>query len=304
MCHLILGAGWGNVLARPMRKTSMASLPMSIQAKHLAAGIPAGWRYWLLLAAFSLLQACAQPSAIPVVERRQPPSEKINTHWVGPGETLYAIAWRYNLDADRLAQANGLQSGARIYRGQVLRLDLAQALREQRQKQPVRSVAANSSRSAPATNTNTNAKRPTARAPSKTMPEPPPVLSGNWHWPAQGSLLEPFSFRSGSGHKGVDIGGRSGHAVRAAHDGVVVYAGSGLPAYGRLLIVKHGEEYLSAYAHNQRLLVREGDRVSIGQKIAEMGRSGTTHEHLHFEIRKRGVPVNPLALLPKRKGLG
>jgi lipoprotein NlpD len=86
----------------------------------------------------------------------------------------------------------------------------------------------------------------------------------------------------------------------AANHGIVVYSGSGLPAYGKLLIIKHGDTFLSAYAHNSRLLVATGTKVKVGEKIAEIGRSGTTHNHLHFEIRKKGRPVNPMSLLPKK----
>jgi lipoprotein NlpD len=98
----------------------------------------------------------------------------------------------------------------------------------------------------------------------------------------------------------VDIAGRAGQDVRAAADGVVVYSGAGLVGYGELIIVKHSEEWLSAYAHNQQRLVSEGTRVSAGQVIARMGRSGAPRDMLHFEIRRNGKPVDPLALLPRR----
>ncbi|MGB5323825.1 MAG: peptidoglycan DD-metalloendopeptidase family protein, partial [Pseudomonadales bacterium] len=228
--------------------------------------------------------------------------EKINTHWVSEGETLYAIAWRYNLDANRLAAANGLNSNARIYRGQVLRLDVHSALAQRRQVSARESQAASKSATSAAHKPapHNNGQEKTARPANADR-----MVAGSWRWPAPGSVLERFNFRRGNGHKGLDISGRTGQSVHAAHNGVVVYAGSGLPAYGNLLIVKHSDEYLSAYAHNSRLTVREGDRVIAGQKIAELGRTGTTHAHLHFEIRKRGVPIDPLALLPRRSsGLG
>jgi len=101
-------------------------------------------------------------------------------------------------------------------------------------------------------------------------------------------------------HKGIDIGGNRGEAVRAVADGVVVYAGTGIVGLGELLIVKHNDTYLSAYGHNDRLLVREGATVKAGHKIAVKGSSGTDTVKLHFEIRKEGKPVDPLRLLPKR----
>lgn len=101
-------------------------------------------------------------------------------------------------------------------------------------------------------------------------------------------------------HKGVDIAGQRGAIVRSAAPGVVVYAGTGVKGYGALLIVKHNEQYLSAYGHNDVILVREGDRVSAGQQIARMGSTGTDTVKLHFEIRKLGQPIDPLKMLPRR----
>ncbi|TVP59115.1 MAG: peptidase M23, partial [Halomonadaceae bacterium] len=101
-------------------------------------------------------------------------------------------------------------------------------------------------------------------------------------------------------NKGVDIGGDEGDPVKAAAAGNVVYAGSGLLGYGKLIIVNHNSQYLSAYAHNRKILVNEGDRVSRGQQIAEMGDTGTNRVKLHFEIRKNGDPVDPQQYLPKR----
>lgn len=112
-------------------------------------------------------------------------------------------------------------------------------------------------------------------------------------WPAQGTLLARFSARN----KGIDIAGRAGSPVRSAASGKVVYAGQGIRSYGNLVIVKHNENYLTAYAHNQRLLVREGENVSRGQTIAQMGASGTDRVKLHFEVRFRGQAVDPLPYL-------
>lgn len=98
--------------------------------------------------------------------------------------------------------------------------------------------------------------------------------------------------------KGVDIAGKKGESVQAAADGTVIYAGSALRGYGKLLIIKHSEEFLSAYAHNDKLLVGEGAKVKAGQRIAELGSSGTDRDMLHFEIRRNGQPVDPMAYLP------
>lgn len=118
-----------------------------------------------------------------------------------------------------------------------------------------------------------------------------------WIWPSSGKLVGQFSE---SGSKGVDIGGKAGDPVIAAGDGKVVYAGTGLRGYGKLIIVKHNATFLSAYAHNQMLLVKEGQNVSKGQKIAEMGNSDADQVKLHFEVRRQGKPVDPLKYLPQR----
>jgi lipoprotein NlpD len=120
----------------------------------------------------------------------------------------------------------------------------------------------------------------------------------HWRWPAQGQVVRHFSPKNGS--KGIDIAGRSGQAVNAAAGGRVVYSGSGLRGYGKLIIIKHNNSHLSAYAHNERLLVKEGDTVNGGQRIASMGRAGDRQVKLHFQVRRNGKPVDPLRYLPKR----
>jgi lipoprotein NlpD len=123
------------------------------------------------------------------------------------------------------------------------------------------------------------------------------VGGGHWQWPAPGRLLSRFNARS-VGPKGISIAGETGDAVRVARDGRVVYTGSSLVGYGQLVIVKHDDVYLSAYAHNSRLMVKEGDAVRAGQQIAEMGSTGTDRAKLHFEVRRNGDPVDPLSVLP------
>lgn len=259
---------------------SIASLKQSVLVRRVCA-----------LSALLVLAACTASSSVPVVERSQPPSEKINDHWVSEGETLYAIAWRYNMDVAALARANGIEKPYRINVGQTLRLDIHNV--------PSRRIARHT-----ATKQSTRAStQPVAisqpRSEGYQLPGESHQPLSDWRWPTKGQVLKRFSYRGNAGHKGLDIKGRTGQPVYATQNGVVVYAGSGLPAYGKLLIVKHNDTYLSAYAHNSRLSVSEGDRVRTGQKVAEVGQSGTSHQHLHFEIRKKGVPVDPLKLLPR-----
>lgn len=133
-------------------------------------------------------------------------------------------------------------------------------------------------------------------------PVPPPAAPVNgddvaWIWPAGGKLVATYS---DGGSKGIDIAGKAGDPVVAAGDGKVVYSGTGLRGYGKLVIVKHNNTYLSAYAHNQTILVKEGQSVSKGQKIAEMGNTDADQVKLHFEVRRQGKPVDPLKYLPQR----
>lgn len=206
-----------------------------------------------------------------------------DTYTVQRGDTLYAIAWRFGIDQRDLAAWNGLGSGHLIYPGQSLSLKPTAGSRVSpvRKKQ---SPARASSTPAPGPG---SAVRQTAVAPSE------------WVWPTAGQLAS--SFGGGAlGGNGVDIAGRSGQDVVAASGGEVVYSGSGLIGYGKLIIIKHNDAYLSAYGHNADLLVAEGARVGKGQKIAQMGEGPGKKPVLHFEIRLDGKPVDPLRYLPKR----
>ena len=126
---------------------------------------------------------------------------------------------------------------------------------------------------------------------------PATVGAGGWRWPTQGQLIGRFSAGDPK-RQGIDIAGTAGQSVVAAADGVVVYSGAGLVGYGELIIVKHSDEWLSAYAHSRKRLVTEGTPVRAGQAIAELGRSGTSRDMLHFEVRRNGKPVDPLQVLP------
>ena len=154
---------------------------------------------------------------------------------------------------------------------------------------PIRPVA-----SAPAT----GASAASSPAAAPVVPKPAAAAeASDWVWPASGPLLG--GFEEGR-RKGLSIGGKAGDPVVAAGDGRVVYAGSGLRGYGNLVIIKHSGEYLTAYAHNQTLLVKEDQAVRRGQKIAEMGSSDSDRVQLHFELRKQGKPIDPATELPSR----
>lgn len=215
-------------------------------------------------------------------------------HTVVAGETLYSIALRYEKDYMELAGLNRLDDRFTIRPGQRLRL---------RGTPPPRTTAAPPPKppSAPSATRTPVAKKtaPVRGSGTEVRPHSPASTSLSWGWPAKGPLIGKFGSEGVTG-KGLDIAGKRGDSVLAAASGVVVYAGSGLVGYGRLLIVRHDENYISAYAHNDRFLVKEGDSVRLGQAIAEMGASGADREKLHFEVRERGKPVDPLRLLPAR----
>lgn len=201
-------------------------------------------------------------------------------HVVRSGETLYAIAWRYGKDPGQLARWNGIEDPSRIYPGQVVRLTPPPGM--------AASTPGKSASTAP----------PRSGAP-RELPPIPTQPAPKWIWPVAGKVVVEFGDRPGTG-TGLLIGGRLGEPVQAAAPGRVVYAGDGLIGYGKLIILKHNETYLSAYGHNASLLVREGEIIEKGQRIATMGEGPGREPRLHFEIRQNGKPVNPRQFLPAR----
>ncbi|MDX1803315.1 MAG: peptidoglycan DD-metalloendopeptidase family protein [Alcanivorax sp.] len=217
------------------------------------------------------------------------------SHKVRKGETLYAIAWRFGWDYRALARANHIAPPYTIYPGQVISLA---------GKSPASSTPSRASRHhSPRTVSHSKPARKAASPPAPVASKPSSSVATSgplqWHWPASGKVVESYSSNS-HGQKGIAISGRHGAPVIAAAPGTVVYRGSGLTGYGNLVIIKHNDRWLSAYAHNDKMLVKEGQSVTGGQQIATMGASGTYRTQLHFEIRRDGKPVNPLHYLPKR----
>ena len=258
-----------------------------------------------VLLVFLVLYGCAVSPPAPIEDRASTPSPGGRIYRVQPGDTLYSIAWRYGLDYPRLAAANSIAPPFTIYLGQRLELREAEISRVSdprstsagRRPEP---VAASSQRSSaprekppPETSQSTATVRPPRRADTPS----PDTAVDTWRWPAAGPVVRGFSSTL---HKGIDIAGDTGDPVLAVAAGLVVYAGTGIPGYGQLLIVRHNARYLSAYGHNDRLIVGEGDNVSAGERIATRGSSGTNSVKLHFEIRENGKPIDPAKLLPRR----
>lgn len=196
--------------------------------------------------------------------------ERPATYTVRSGDTLYSIATRYELDYRDLARWNGIGGDYRIYPGQKLRLS------------------------------GSGGRPAVARAPAKPRDNTPFIPSGppiQWQWPTAGAATRT---QRPNGGQGLTIAGEANQSIRAAGPGRVVYTGSGLRGFGQLLIIKHDDTYLSAYAHTASLLVKEGDLVSGGQAVATMGLGGQGQPMLYFEIRANGKPVDPLLFLPQQ----
>ncbi|TBW01437.1 LysM peptidoglycan-binding domain-containing protein [Azotobacter chroococcum] len=262
--------------------------------------------------AFALLLAgCASSSrdSEQVVEQPVTPRIASGQHVVSRGESISSIAMRYGWDWRELAARNGIAAPYVIHPGQRIQLgparqgDTVQTVRQPAPAATVAPAAASARLPTVATAPLRPAEGKTQAKPAATAPDARPAMSSRspsgWAWPAEGPLVGRFS-SNGSLNKGIDIGGQLGQPVVAASDGSVVYAGGGLRGYGELIIIKHSDIYVSAYGHNRRLLVREGQQVKAGQTIAEMGSTGTDRVKLHFEIRRQGKPVDPLQYLPSR----
>ncbi|MFK3710276.1 murein hydrolase activator NlpD [Leclercia adecarboxylata] len=259
-----------------------------------------------------------------------------STYTVKRGDTLFYIAWITGNDFRDLAQRNNVQAPYGLEVGQTLQVGNATG----KPLTPgntvsVADVTAQNNSVTPAQKSSTVvASQPTitysedsgeqsankmlpnnkGAATVVTAPVTAPVVSStvpvassqtssspisSWRWPTEGKVIENFSSSEG-GNKGIDIAGSKGQAIIATGDGRVVYAGNALRGYGNLIIIKHNDDYLSAYAHNDTMLVREQQEVKAGQKIATMGSTGTSSTRLHFEIRYKGKSVNPLQYLPQR----
>ncbi|RLA04256.1 MAG: peptidase M23, partial [Gammaproteobacteria bacterium] len=209
------------------------------------------------------------------VKTQKPPS----VYKVKKGDTLYSISWRYGMDYKQLGKMNGIRSPYTIYVGQKIYFKPKSTTSKTK---TAKTTTTKKTTSAPKnSNKSTTTAKPKSTTPPKQVEKPKltkaPAPSANkklsWRWPTSGPVLSTYS-KSETGRKGIDIAGKAGQPIISAAAGKVVYSGDGLPRYGNLLIIKHNDAYLSAYAHNDKLLVKEGQHVNGGQKIATLGRSG------------------------------
>ncbi len=235
---------------------------------------------FLPLCVLLLLAGCAGALNMKGYNGRRPAA-----YTVDQGDTLYSIAWHYGLDYHTVAMWNGIKPPYTIYPGQRIRLYPSHGRRRVASSEPQQPPA----QSAAGSDSGTTETQPST--PASTGPI-------HWRWPGQGKPQATFG-GNGIAGKGIVINGQLGEPVVAAAAGTVVYSGNALVGYGRLIIIKHNDAWLSAYGHNQRLLVQEGEQVKAGQEIATMGIGSNEKPALYFEIRRDGKPVNPLHYLPK-----
>lgn len=277
------------------------------------------FRTGLCVVALAVLAGCASspsPRQAPVVDRvpgssapvaaQLPGAEnagKPGYYTVRPGDTLIRIGLETGQNWRDIQAWNSLTDPNRIEVGQVLRVvppaaaPAAVATAPATPGGPVVGAVPSSSATGRPLSSTGPAPAATSPAPVAAAPVAPGADDLAFVWPAQGSVVDTFDEAR---NKGIGIAGRLGEPVLAAADGRVVYAGAGLRGYGNLIILKHNNTYLTAYAHNQSLLVREDQAVRQGQKIAEMGSSDADRVKLHFEVRRQGKPVDPMGFLPKR----
>jgi lipoprotein NlpD len=231
---------------------------------------------------------------------------------VRPGETLYSIAWRANSDVRQIAKLNDISAPYNIYSGQKLFLvpkNKGESPKASSNKQLSKKQTKSSNQTSTKVVKNTVASSKKQAYGEKVTKKkivqnslPKTNFSQkikSWRWPVKGKVIAKFSSRV-QGNKGIDIAGRRGTNIRSAAGGKVVYAGSALRGYGKLIIIKHNDDYLSAYAHNDKILVKEKQQIKPGDVIAKMGNTDAQQVMLHFEVRFRGKSVDPLKYLPKR----
>jgi len=274
---------------------------------------------WLLLPMVVILSACARQRVVPapIVERgiemgarsssfhgrsSAAASLKTQVYIVKKGDTLYGISFEAGIDVDELVALNHIDNPSEIQIGQTLRIPMSEfddddvAVNKATSPTSTSRGGSRSKAGSKAKPVRANSTRRTYAQKRETVREAENVV---WGMPTSGKLIAGFS--KSENRKGIDIIGRRGQPVVASAGGKVVYSGSALRGYGKLVIIKHNKIFLSAYAHNDKVLVKEGQSVNKGQTIAKMGSTGSNQVMLHFEIRRLGKPVNPAQYLPLNK---
>nr|WP_228254888.1 peptidoglycan DD-metalloendopeptidase family protein [Aquirhabdus parva] len=248
----------------------------------------------ILVAVVTSLVGCASAPSTTRSTRAVLPAPTFYT--VQSGDTISKIAMRYGLDYQNVARMNQIGSDYVIYVGQRLRLVDSGNRPQVAPIAPDRPLTAQPLSTGPITS-----PAPTTYTPPQVVSQPGSTAAYGaiaWRWPTDNPVTQ--SFNVSQQVKGLRFSGNAGDPVRAAAEGTVIYASNGLPEYGNLVLIQHANGYITAYAHNQRLLVQEKTKVSAGQQVAEMGSSGTNRVMLEFQVRLNGKPMDPALVLPKR----
>jgi lipoprotein NlpD len=225
------------------------------------------------------------------------------TYQVEAGDTLYSIAWYSGNDYRDLARTNKISAPYQIRPGQLLTLvESVKTIRPMSNKSPTQTskIIVNQSIDPSKKQAYGKSEKKLNKGPIGSSIGQFPDRVKSWHWPTVENVSRGFSAKE-QGNKGLDFSGKLGLPILAAADGKIVYTGDALRGFGKLVIIKHTDAYLTAYAHNDNMSVKEQQWVTAGQKIATMGSSGTDKVKLHFEVRYKGKSVNPLRYLPIRK---
>lgn len=259
----------------------------------------------------------AQPAPVPSASAKPSPDARPAYYSVKRGDTLYSIALDHGIDHRELAQWNGIAPGAVIRIDQTLRLTAPESAATASAFKTAPGVTGRPLGDTPAAGDGVKTQPKAVRAPyteqtyaqlatlkpdaaPKADAKPIPRQDGDesvpWGWPAAGRMIA--GFNESANLKGIAISGKLGQPVLASAPGRVIFSGTGIRGFGKLIVIKHNNTFLSVYAHNNELLVKEGQSVTKGQKIAEMGSTDTDQVKLHFEIRRYGKPVDPVKLLP------
>ncbi|WP_345797780.1 peptidoglycan DD-metalloendopeptidase family protein [Castellaniella sp. MT123] len=260
---------------------------------------------WAVLLSAAVLSGCASRSQRAPVSDQSSASAAASagsqaargTYVVRAGDTLYKIAQAHGMEVSRLAQLNNISNPTQLSIGQVLRLDSGTQQPANHSTAvatpvPTKPAGNGASSSSGASGGTAEAAAPVEASASRASD----ATLISWGWPADGKIIQGFNANT----KGIDIEGPVGTPIMAAAGGKVMYAGNGVRGLGNLILLGHSNGFITAYAHNQTLLVKTGETVKKGAKIATMGQTDSTSPRLHFEVRRRGTPVNPLSYLPSR----
>jgi lipoprotein NlpD len=304
---VVLGAVLAACGSRGLNQAPVEDRGAGLARPAVAAAQPVAATQPLAPAVAAAPAASAAPASVPPAGADN--AGKPGYYTVKPGDTLIRIGLDHGQSSRDLARWNSLENPNRLEIGQVLRVTPPAAAAASANTRPVAQATATQSpltQQAPADRTPAPAAAASAPLAAASAPASAPAANAAgasaddniaWGWPSNGPVLAGFDEVK---NKGVDIGGAAGDPVLAAADGRVVYVGAGLRGYGNLIILKHNNTYLTAYAHNQTLLIKEDQSVRKGQKIAEMGSSDADRVKLHFEVRRQGKPVDPVKYLPPK----